>query len=126
MKKTRRFVLGLSACLLSASLFISGCSGGESGQAAKDPVSISIWHYYNGVQKQSFDDLVAEFNDTVGGEKGIVVEAYNKGYVNDLGQQVIAAVDQEVGAEEVPDVFAAYADTAYEIYRRGMTADIGA
>lgn len=126
MKKTRRFVLGLSACLLSASLFISGCSGGESGQAAKDPVSISIWHYYNGVQKQSFDDLVAEFNDTVGGEKGIVVEAYNKGYVNDLGRQVIAAVDQEVGAEEVPDVFAAYADTAYEIYRRGMTADIGA
>ena len=71
MKKTRRFVLGLSACLLSASLFISGCSGGESGQAAKDPVSISIWHYYNGVQKQSFDDLVAEFNDTVGGEKGL-------------------------------------------------------
>ncbi len=127
MKKSGQLLLRLTAVVLSVSFVLSGCLGGKrTGQSSKAPVSISIWHYYNGVQKQSFDDLVAEFNDTVGAEQGIVVEAYNKGYVNDLSRQVIAAANQDVGAEEVPDVFAAYADTAYEVYRRGMTADIGA
>ena len=39
--------------------------------APKDPVSLTVWHYYNGSQQAAFDALVEEFNDTVGQEKGI-------------------------------------------------------
>ena len=60
----------------------------------------------------------------MGAEKGIVVQAYSQGSVNDLTAKVMDAIDKKVGAEEVPDVFAAYADTAYEINRRGMAADL--
>ena len=34
------------------------------------PTAIEIWHYYNGAQKEAFDSLVTEFNETVGREKG--------------------------------------------------------
>ena len=39
------------------------------------PLSITIWHYYNGAQQVAFDELVNEFNETVGKEKGIFVKA---------------------------------------------------
>ena len=45
------------------------------------PTAIEIWHYYNGAQKEAFDSLVTEFNETVGREKGIVVEAFSQGNV---------------------------------------------
>ncbi|MFQ7061679.1 MAG: hypothetical protein ACLRQY_02920 [[Clostridium] leptum] len=28
------------------------------------PTAIEIWHYYNGAQKEAFDSLVTEFNET--------------------------------------------------------------
>ena len=67
----------ITAAALAACLFMAGCSGAASVNTSKnsEPVDITIWHYYNGSQKAAFDDLVNEFNDTVGKEKGIYVEA---------------------------------------------------
>ena len=42
-----------------------------------------------------------------------------------MTQQVKDAIYDKVGAEPLPDLFAAYADTAYEIDRLGMLADLG-
>ncbi|MCB5942602.1 extracellular solute-binding protein [bacterium 210820-DFI.6.52] len=119
----RAVALVLSVALASLGLF-TGCKDKNHGLKKDSPVSISIWHYYNGAQKQMFDEMVTEFNESVGAEKGIVVQAYSQGSVNDLTAKVMDAIDKKVGAEEVPDVFAAYADTAYEINRRGMAADL--
>lgn len=49
-----------------------------------------------------FDEMVTEFNESVGAEKGIVVQAYSQGSVNDLTAKVMDAIDKKVGAEEVP------------------------
>ena len=35
---------------------------------------VVLWHSYNAVAKGAFDDLVMEFNETVGMEQGIIVE----------------------------------------------------
>lgn len=114
--------------VLTAGVLAAGVTGCEKkdpyGLSAKDPVTITVWHYYSGVQKEGFDKLVQSFNETEGREKGIFVEAFNKGNVDELSQAVTDSIDRKIGSDPVPDVFAAYADKVYEIDQKGMAADI--
>ena len=98
--------------IVASAVLLAGC-GNKTALDAKNPTTITVWHYYNGEQMDAFDGLVNEFNETVGKEKGIIVESYGQGSVSDLETNVLAAIKGEVGASEVPNVFAAYADTAY-------------
>ncbi|MCI8554247.1 MAG: extracellular solute-binding protein [Clostridiales bacterium] len=102
---------------------LTGC-GQESPLNPKDPVSLTVWHYYNGSQQTAFDTLVEEFNDTVGREKGIYVQGYSQGSVSDLETAVRDAVSEKVGADAMPDIFSSYADTAYEVEQAGALADL--
>lgn len=124
---------GISLLSASALLLTAGCSSsgqGESSKAKKDildsktSVTIEVWHYYNGAQQDAFNDLVTEFNDTKGKELGIKVKASGLGNVADLEENVLAAIDGKVGAKEVPNIFAAYADTAYAVDQKGMAVDL--
>lgn len=123
----------LITCGLAASLVLSlfsACSKAPGDKAAlpkldsANPVSIEIWHYYNGPQKTAFDAMVNEFNETVGMEQGIIVEAFSQGNVDGLISKVVDAAEKKVGAEDVPDIFAAYADTAYEVDKLGLLTDL--
>ncbi|MDO4554864.1 MAG: extracellular solute-binding protein [Lachnospiraceae bacterium] len=89
-----------------------------------NPITITLWHYYNGAQQTAFDEMTEEFNETVGREKGIYVETYAQGDVYELQQVVMDAADKKAGASEMPDIFSAYADTAYEVNERGLVADL--
>lgn len=111
---------------LAFSLMLSGCSGALPADTAqnKEPVDITIWHYYNGSQKAAFDELVNEFNDTVGREEGIYVEGHSKGNVSELENSVLASSRKEVGSEEMPNIFSSYADTAFELEKEGLLADL--
>lgn len=121
MKKMIKAVL---VCFLA--LGLAACSKKEEhGLSAKNPVVITIWHYYNGAQLEEFDALVKEFNESVGMEKGIVVEAFNRGSINDLSKAVEDSLEGKVGSDKLPNAFATYADTAYEIDKAGMAVDIG-
>lgn len=102
---------------------LTGC-GGKSLLDPKDPVSLTVWHYYNGSQQTAFDALVEEFNDTVGREHGIYVQGYSQGSVPDLETAVRDAIDGKVGADPMPDIFSSYADTAYEVEQAGALANL--
>lgn len=112
--------------LLAAAL-LSGCGAGVGGQSTEEsaqPVNITVWTYYNGAQLDSFNALVKEFNETVGAEEGIQVESFSLGTVNDLETNVLAAAQGKVGAGEIPNIFAAYADTAYALDKMGVVEDL--
>ncbi|MEG1895322.1 MAG: extracellular solute-binding protein, partial [Oscillospiraceae bacterium] len=113
------------AVLLSFTIVFSltGCSKGEVLDS-KNPVTITVWHYYNGSQQQAFDNMVEEFNQTLGKEKGIIVASYSQGDVNGLAEKVTASVSKDVGAGDMPDIFSAYADTAYDFDNRDIVVDI--
>ena len=92
MKKRMKYICCL---LLAASLtagLMAGCGNENAGTQEKDqqeekgegekgstqdavklnpdkPISITIWHYYNGAQQVAFDELVNEFNESVGKER---------------------------------------------------------
>lgn len=127
-----RRILKFSAllCVMTLTLLcLCGCGSKEPDTGKLDPkhpVSISVWHYYNGAQLAAFNNMVDLFNETRGKELGIVVTGYSQGSVNDLQTNVMNSVNGKVGAEEVPNIFAAYADTAYEIDHMGMLVDLAA
>lgn len=121
-----KFISGLLACALSLTLLFGGCTS-EKKQVPLDkgnPVTINIWHYYNGAQKTAFDQLVSKFNESVGMELGIIVEGYSKGNISELVQSVIDSASGKVGTDPVPNIFAAYADTAYQIDQLDLVSDL--
>lgn len=123
MKKKNIGALALTFVMAAACF--SGCSGKEKNVLNPDqPVSLTVWHYYHGAQQTAFDDLVEEFNDTVGKEKGIYVKGYGQGDVKDLEKAVRDSMEGKVGSEETPDIFSSYADTAYEIEQMGKLANL--
>lgn len=121
MQKKKWTVLGI-VCLLGAMLM--GCGGLQAERDDAVPASITVWHYYNGVQKDAFERLVNEFNATEGMEQGILVTAESKGDVNELADAVMASADKKVGSEELPNIFATYMDTALLIKQKDLLADI--
>ncbi|MEG0565475.1 MAG: ABC transporter substrate-binding protein, partial [Hungatella sp.] len=48
-------------------LLLTACQGANARKnAAMDPTIVTIWHYYNGAQKEAFDKRVTVFNETEG------------------------------------------------------------
>ncbi len=113
----------LPGLLAAVAVSLAGC-GKKSLLDPKNPVSLTIWHYYNGSQQAAFDSLVEEFNDTIGREKGIYVQGYSQGSVSDLETAVRDAIAGKVGADVMPDIFSSYADTAYEVEQAGALANL--
>lgn len=106
---------------------MAGCGSSEKSEVKLDPdnpVSLTIWHYYNGMQQSAFDALTEEFNATVGKEQGIYVKGYSQGSVSDLEKAITDAVDGVVGAEEMPDIFSSYSDTAYATVKKVGLVDL--
>lgn len=114
---------GVIAVLCLMLMLTAGCG---NNTVTKDPVSLTVWHYYNGSQQAAFDALVEEFNNTAGREKRISVQSYSQGSVSDLESAVRDAIDRKVGADPMPDIFSSYADTAYEVEQAGALADLSA
>jgi len=120
MKRKKIAASGFLAALI---ITLAGC-GNRTPLDARNPVTIEVWNYYNGNQLTAFDNLVKTFNETVGMEKGIIVKSSSQGSVNDLENNVLAALRGDVGAAEVPNIFMAYADTAYAADNMGRTVDL--
>ena len=114
-------------CLLSSVTIAVSCTGcTSSGIKSKNPLTVTVWTYYNGDLLEAFNSLVNEFNEGEGKEKGIKVECSSLGSVNDLETNVLNSAEGKVGAAEMPNIFSAYADTAYTMDQMGKIADISA
>lgn len=118
-----KFVLQLLCTALSASL-LSGCQKAPETPAQNPNITLTIWTYYNGDQLAAFNALVSKFNRTVGQEHGITLENYSQGSVTDLETNLLAAAEQKVGAQDLPDLFSAYTDTVYGLDQMGMVVDL--
>ena len=119
--KSKKLIVCLTGMAMMAGI-LSGCGSGAG--RSSDPVTLTVWTYYNGEQLDAFNSLVDSFNDTVGKEKGIIVQSSSQGSVNDLEANVMDAAEEKVGASDMPSIFSAYADTAYKLDEMGKVVDL--
>lgn len=115
MKTIRR----LGACLLGMSMLLSGCGGKDThGLDADKPITLTLWHYYNGAQKDALDKLVEEFNTTKGKENGVIIDAVAKNSISNIASDLHDSLEKKPSAETMPNMFMAYQDTAQEMMDR--------
>lgn len=108
----------LYVVLIAMLLILPGCALVGDNKDPLDPskpITVTVWHYYNGHIKDKFDISVAEFNETVGMERGIVVDAQSLGDVQQLADTVFDAANKNIGSQPLPDIFMAYPENAYRI-----------
>ena len=121
-KHIKSLLCGLCAAALA--LGCTGCGGSAGPEVPAKVTDIMVWTYYNGDQLESFTSLVDQFNETVGAQKGIKVSTESQGSVNDLETSVMDSAEGKVGAAAMPNIFSAYADTAYALDQMGMVVDL--
>lgn len=104
MKRT--VFLIVPVLLLAGSLLFAGGAKEETtteGGEGNGPVTIVWWHSNSGTAQQATDDLVNSFNETVGKEKGITVEAVYQGSASDVYTKA-RALWQNEGYADLPDI----------------------
>lgn len=110
--KKRKYVNWWTAALLAAICMV-GCSTLKHELLdPKAPVVLVLWHSYNANVKAALDEKIIEFNETVGKEKGIIVDAYGYGSRTELDEALYSSVNHMIGSEAIPNLFSVYPDSA--------------
>ncbi len=103
--KNRNIIIFLIAVLL----FCTGCSNAVTKEEV--PTTITVWHVYGGQTDSPLNDLIDQFNQTVGKQKQINVQVTSVSNTNTIHELVLAAANEEPGAPELPDLFISYPKT---------------
>ena len=90
----------------------------------KKPVTLTLWHNYGGQLKETMDSMVDEFNDTVGAEKGIIINVTSISGSATLHEKLTMAANGDPGAPSLPDITTAYPKTALILAQKGLLADL--
>lgn len=125
------FVLALM-CGCTAASSSAGAAGGETAEPDEttldpaNPVTLTLWHYYVGENQQALESAVAAFNQTVGIERGVIVDPVAKGKISELEEAVTNSAMGVINAAPMPDIFSSYPDKAMEIDALDMVCDLNA
>ena len=98
------------AAILVLALTIS-CIGCDEGILKSNPVTLTIWHVYGEQTASPLNDLINEFNDTIGQKEGIKVQVSLVSNTNTIHEAVLKSANKEPGATELPDMFISYPKT---------------
>ncbi len=88
-----------------------------------NPVTITIWHTYVENMRDVFDDMIDDFNHTVGAENGITVKVTSITDAKIVNEHLIAAVNHDPGAAELPDMAVVYPNVAITLAEKDALID---
>ena len=92
-------------CTISLCLCLFGCSD------TKKQINLTLWHVYGEQVDSPINDLIDEFNSTVGAENGISVSVTSVSNSNKIHDAVLDAANGGPAAPKLPDIFSAYPKT---------------
>ena len=100
----------MAALLLTGMVLVFnvGCASIQKEEA---PITITVWHVYGGQADSPLNDLIDQFNQTVGKERKINVQVTSVSNTNAIHELVLSAANEEPGAPELPDLFVSYPKT---------------
>ncbi len=97
------------------------CSGNL--QKEETPTTITVWHVYGGQTDSPLNDLIDEFNQTVGKEAGINVQVTSVSNTNTIHELVLASANDEPGSSPLPDLFISYPKTVLALPYKSILVD---
>lgn len=99
----------LTGCILITVIILTtGCS-------STGTLSLSIWHVYGSQTTSPVNELIQEFNKTVGAENNIKVSVTSVSSTFAIEQAIMASVNGEPGAVDLPDMFTAFGRIAQDL-----------
>lgn len=104
-------------------ILLAGCKSNDVLNVKK-PVTINLWHNYGSLMKDTMDNLIDEFNDTVGKEKGIIINVTSLTGSATIHEKLKMVVNDEPGAPELPDITTLYPNTALMLVEKGLLVDV--
>lgn len=110
--------------ILVSTWLLTGCQN-ENSLSPRNPVTLTVWHNYGGQMKNTMDEMVDEFNATVGAERGIILSVTSISGSATLHEKLTMAAKGDPGAPQLPDMTTAYPKTALILAQEGLLADIG-
>ena len=93
--------------VMIAVIVFTGCGQKKN----EDPVTVTLWHVYGGQTESPLNDLIDEFNETIGKEKNIRVQVGSVTNTNTIHENVLASAFGDPGASKLPDMFVSYPKT---------------
>jgi len=121
-KKLRFLFFYISLLLIF--IIISGCQD-KSTLKPSNPITLTLWHNYGGQMKNTMDEMIDEFNDTLGAEKGIILSVTSISGSSTLHEKLTMAANGDPGAPQLPDITTAYPKTALILAKKDLLTDIG-
>lgn len=115
--KHRSFIFLLAAVLL----LCAGCS--DTTKKEEMPTTITVWHVYGGQADSPLNDLIDQFNQTVGKEQQINVQVTSVSNTNTIHELVLSSANGEPGAPELPDLFISYPKTVMALPDASILVD---
>ena len=112
MKSARKLFL----LLLIFSISICCLPGCKKSELDKNkPVTLTMWHVYGEQADSPMNRLIDEFNETVGVEKGIIINVTAMSNASKIGEKLLDAHNKIPGSAEMPDLFFAHKSNALEL-----------
>ena len=112
MKSARKLFLLLLIFSISICC-LSGCKKSELDK--NNPVTLSLWHVYGEQSDSPMNRLIDEFNETVGMEKGIIINVTAMSNASKIGEKLLDAHNKIPGSAEMPDLFFAHKSNVLEL-----------
>lgn len=112
MNSARKLFLLLLIFSISICCF-SGCKKSELDK--NKPVTLTMWHVYGEQADSPMNRLIDEFNETVGMEKGIIVNVTAMSNASKIGEKLLDAHNKIPGSAEMPDLFFAHKSNVLEL-----------
>lgn len=109
------------ACIMAALL---GCAPSAYSLDPDNPVTITMWHNYGGQMKDTMDALIAEFNNTLGRERGIVISVTSIQASKDQNEKLAMIARGDPGAPLMPDIATAYPSVALLLAEANLLAPL--
>lgn len=116
-----------SAIAMIATIAMVGCGNGAEEEAPIDVVtntgegvSIEFWHNMTGAFTDTINEIVEDFNNTVGKEEGIHVEAVYQGSYDDLKAKTMASIK----SGNAPEIVQGTVNNIMELIQSGYIQDL--
>ncbi len=106
--------------ILSALIVLASCVMLTAGGTKENKEKVTVWHSSQGSALTTFEEIVDTFNETIGEEKGIVIEAVYQGKAND----VLTKVNAALGTSTLPDIAMMDATAALDMNNTGAVVTL--